>query len=106
MNQELEKIIEQLDNLIGSTQGRPIIEYQTGPDESVVVGSEKEILALEKSLIESVVSSEDEEFGGVQLKSSNNVAGVLDPIGGVALDWVLITKTEDDKKEVTKRINT
>jgi len=90
MNEKLEKILIQLESLYPPISGKPRVEYQTSPDESVVIGTEAEIVSLATSLIRSIIESKEEEFTGVKLKSSNCIAGALDPMGVVALDWVLI----------------
>jgi hypothetical protein len=105
MKQQLQRLSAELAALSGQATGRPIMVHETGPDESVLIGTEQQILRLAQALIDSVVEAKPARSGlpgGVMLLESNAVSGKLDPCGTVALDWVLITSSQEDTAMVVQ----
>lgn len=107
MKQQLLNISAQLSDLSGQAVGRPIVTYQTGPDESVLIGTEQQILKLAQALIDSVINAKParpEIYGGHMLFESDVVYGKLDPCGTTALDWVLVTASPEETKKVIQAV--
>ena len=100
MSSKLQTIAEQILALTENSMDRPTIVYQTGPDESVLIGTESAILSFAASLLKSVADARSEEFLGVEVRSSDKINEALNNLGSCALDWVIVTKSDADTQEL------
>lgn len=83
----------------------PIITTQTGFDESFLIGTHKELLDFANSIINALDKAKPDTFFGVAARTTNLISTNLDPLSDVKFDWLVITDTQEDKKELFHIIN-
>jgi len=82
---------------------RPAVCYETGLDESFLVGTPAEIRALGQTLLDAATSEGDStDYLGVPTRSVP--AALSEPMAEVVLDGVLLVKTKQDRQELMNRI--
>jgi hypothetical protein len=105
MDERLRLIVQGLDHVIGDPlDGRAVATYETGANESLLIGTEAQLLSFAKSIIESVIESKSENFWGEEVLVSDRVYGALDPRGAIAFDWIAITENDEQKDTIFSTI--
>lgn len=102
MNNDVKQLAQALRAQIKTTD-RPAIHYQTGPDESVLIGSRDSVLRFALALIESVETLEESDMDGVRVEESSAIQGSLDPLGEFGLDWVIIPPDDESREAIIDR---
>ncbi len=81
----------------------PAVCYETGLDESFLVGTLEEIRALGQALLDAASSEgKSVEFLGVPARSVS--FALSEPMAEVVLDGIVLVKTKQDRQELMNRI--
>ena len=78
----------------------PVATYQTGPEETFLVGTKEQIEAFAKTLLDAVQNTSEEEFFGVPAKVKVLKKPVLDSKGDFSLDHIVVVKDIEDKDKI------
>ena len=86
-----------------SSSDQPIITYQTGENESYIIGTKEQILNFANTIIKAVENAEPTDFVGEEVLSTSFTTAILDSKGEVGIDEVFIVKDDDQKNDVFNR---
>ena len=84
--------------------GKPLITYQTGENESFLIGTEKQLLSFAQSIIDAVQSAKPEHFFGEKVLVSGLLRGKLDPKAEIGVDEVVVVGNDQQKDALFYRI--
>ncbi|WP_144391797.1 hypothetical protein [Pleionea sediminis] len=79
---------------------KPLITYQTGENESYLIGTKEQLIEFANSIIDSVKSAKPEEFFGMKVLVSNDIHGSLDSKAEIQLDAVIVTESDEQKDAI------
>lgn len=75
----------------------PVATYQTGPEETFLVGTKEQIEALAKTLLDAVQNTSEEKFFGVQAGVKVLKKPIMDSKGDFSIDHIVVVKNTEDK---------
>jgi len=78
----------------------PIATYQTGPEETFLVGTKEQIKVLAKTLLDAVEDTSEEEFFGVVAGVNVLKSSILDAKGDFSFDHIVVVKDSEDKDKI------
>ncbi len=81
----------------------PLITAQTGWEEALLIGTEKELLDFAENIIQAVKSAKDDEFFGEQTKVSK-FYGVTGQYSEVLFDWLVVTKDSEQTINLSHKV--
>jgi hypothetical protein len=82
----------------------PIITTQTGLDEAFIIGTREELIAFANSILDAVQDVKPDVFFGVNAHASDLISGSLDSISQVRIDWLVVAKTPEEKREIFYKV--
>ena len=84
--------------------GLPIATFQTGPEETFLVGTKAQIETFANSLLNAVKNTSEEEFFGVTAQVNCLKKTILDSKGDFSFDHVVVVKSNEEKDEIFYRV--
>ena len=83
---------------------KPLITYQTGPNESYLIGTKDQLLNFANSIIDSVNSAKTDKFLGVDVLVNNIISTELDSKAEIQIDEVIVVENDKLKNELFYKI--
>ncbi|MDH5231599.1 MAG: hypothetical protein OEY38_16175 [Gammaproteobacteria bacterium] len=90
--------------LTDTLDDRPLITYQTGENESYLIGTEEQLLSFANSIIEAVSLAKPDNFSGENVLVSNSIQGTLDSKAEIRLDEVVVVENNEQKDRIFYKI--
>jgi predicted exporter len=90
LTSELQMINQRLAAFIGTSDERAIITYQTAPDESVIIGSEKAIAKLAMQLLSGIIEAKTDCVHNIPVLSHDIEDDGLSDIGQYRIKRLII----------------
>ena len=78
----------------------PVATYQTGPEETYLVGTKEQIEELAKTLLDAVQNTSEENFFGVPAEVNVLKKPIMDSKGDFSIDHIVIVKKAEDKDKI------
>mgnify|MGYP001050261382 FL=1 len=78
----------------------PLITYQTGENETYLIGTEEQLLSFAQAIIDSVNSAKGEEIWGESVKVSKLIHGSLDSKAEIQIDEVVVVANDEQKDRI------
>ena len=79
---------------------KPLITYQTGPDESYLIGTKEQLIAFANAIISAVDGARPGQFFGQPARVTHFTEGILDRKAEISLDEVVVVDS-NEKKDAT-----
>ena len=83
---------------------KPVITYESHESESFLIGTEEQLLKFAEKIIEATKNAKAKDFFGEKVKASNDIEGSLDSKAEICLDWLVVTKDNDQKDKLFYKI--
>ncbi|MGH1378958.1 MAG: hypothetical protein ACRBB3_09070 [Alphaproteobacteria bacterium] len=84
--------------------GKPLITYQTGEEESFLIGTKEQLIKFAEQILESVNNANTDNFFGEKVMTSRTLSRVLDGKGSLQIDELVITDNDEQKSEIFYKI--
>ncbi len=79
---------------------KPLITYQTGPDESYLIGTKEQLLAFANAIISAVNGATPDDFFGQPARVSHFTERILDGKAEIGLNEVVVVDTNKKKDAI------
>ena len=83
---------------------KPLITYQTGENESFLIGTEEQLLSFAQAIVEAVKSAKPDDFFGEKVLVSGMLRDKLDSKAEIRFDEVVVVESNEQKKAVFYKI--
>lgn len=80
---------------MSSSSDKALITYQTGPDESYLIGTKEQLLEFAATIVRAVESATEDNFWGCPVAITHFESAVLDSKAEVGLDDVVVVETNE-----------
>ena len=87
-----------------TSEDRPLITYQTGENESFLIGTKRQLLSFANSIIEAVSSAKADDFFEEKVFVSKSISGFLDSKAEIQLDEVVVVESNEQKDRIFFKI--
>ena len=84
---------------------RPVIMYETGPDESALIGTHEQLARFARTILDQLAQLGDESnHHGVDVRFLQVDPGLNDPLGDIAIDGIVVVANESDRRKLVNAI--
>ncbi|NQV27004.1 MAG: hypothetical protein HQ518_21855 [Rhodopirellula sp.] len=84
---------------------KPAICYETGLDESFLVGTKEELLDFANSIIHLLnIPAQECDYHGVNTEQPKVVYSLTEPMSDIVIDGIVIVESKDDRRDLINKM--
>ena len=84
---------------------KPAICYETGLDESFLVGTKKELLNFAQSIIDTLNGPKEQlDYFGIKTETPKTTSSLTEPMLEIVFDGLLVVTSKEDRRSLVNKI--
>lgn len=92
---------------MSGTRNLPAIMYETGPEESALIGTRDQLAVFARSILDRLDEIRDEsDYHGVAVRFLAPGNGLTESLGDIAIDGIVVVASESDRRKLLNAIRT